>query len=102
MDTTVRISIALAVEGFRAGIVLTAYVCACRHKLADGVAVKLVAKIGEDRFGSIIEALLTEREGERRGSRPGGSEGEGTGLTDHLLRDATLGSSYTIVINPCV
>ena len=57
---------------------------ACRHKLGDGVAVKLVAKIGADRFGSIIQALL----------------GEDTGLTDHLVIDPTLSSSYTIVINP--
>ena len=69
------------------------WVCPCRHKLADGVAVKLVAKIGADRFGSIIETLLREYEGTL-------VEG-GAGLTDHLLRDATLGSSYTIVINPC-
>lgn len=70
--------------------------CACRHKLADGVAVKLVAKIGADRFGSIIEALLTERD-DKSSAGP-----DGTGLTDYLLKDATLGSSYTIVINPCV
>ena len=60
-----------------------------RHKLADGVAVKLVAKIGADRFGQIIEDLLTEREG--------GSAGA---LTENLLRDPALGSSYTIVVNP--
>ena len=58
---------------------------------------RLVAKIGTDRFGSIIEALLAESASKHDGSIDGGAQ-----LTDHLLRDKALGSSYTIVINPCV
>ena len=62
------------------------------HRLADGVAVRLVAKIGQDRFGEIIEALLNERDSPEAG--------EPERLTSNLLRDPTLGTSYTIVIDP--
>jgi hypothetical protein len=56
------------------------------------VGVRLVAKIGRDRFGQIIEAELAERDA------PGAAPAQR--LAHFLLRDPKLGSSYTIVINP--
>ena len=55
------------------------------HKL--GTPVRLVAKIGHDRFGGIIESILAEQSGS-------------TALVRHLQRDPQLGTSYTICIDP--
>ena len=64
------------------------------HRLsaAGGAGVRLVAKIGQDRFGQIIEAELSERD------LPGAADGDK--LAHFLLRDPELSSSYTIVIDP--